>query len=146
MTHINQSQVKQFLSCQQRWDYQYHQRLQPKRRERPLYLGSWGHRALETFYRDGDWRPGFEEYKADYDKLFEEERRSLDKGSEPLPSQLVRILNGYFFRYANDGWKVLAVERDWRVSVVTKKDTIQLGGKLDLLIEDRDENIWVVDN
>lgn len=151
MAHINQSQVKLWRRCQRQWWYRYDQKLIPKVRDRPMHIGSWLHACLEWHYRVGDWRVGHDQYVEDYNKLFEEERRSLDgKSGEPLPQQIERIMAGYLFRYQDDGWKVLAVEKDWRSPVRFRNgdgtlNEILLGGKVDLVIEDRDGLVWVVD-
>lgn len=150
MAHINQSQIKQWRRCQRAWKYRNVDKLVPKVRDRPMHIGSWLHACLEWHYRVGDWRIGHDLFVTDYNKLFEEERRSLDKTTEPLPAQIERIMAGYLFRYEHDGWKVLAVEKDWRSEVHYrvaggKLETILLGGKVDLLIEDEDSLIWVVD-
>lgn len=146
MTHINQSQIKQWRRCQKAWDYRFGQRLVPKRKDRPMYLGSWIHACLETHYRDGDWRFGHNQYLTEYNKLFLEERADLDGGKEPLPSQVERIIAGYLHRYQNSGWKVVAVEKTWRVDVWTKRGIIPLGGRVDRVEQDPEGNNYVVDS
>lgn len=145
MAHINQSQLKVWRRCQRQWDYKFRQRLEPKTRDRAMHLGSWIHACLEWHYRVGDWRIGHDLFVTEYNKLFEEERRALDKTTEPLPAQVERIMASYFFRYKDDGWKVVATEKEWRTTVNTSAGPITLGGKLDLVIEDAEGLVWVVD-
>lgn len=148
LTAINQSQLKTWRQCQQRWEYRYGQRLIPKQKERALTIGTWVHACLETHYRDGDWRIGFNQYLAEYNSLFEEERLALDRGRRrtgvgtPLPDIIKRIIRSYFYYYKADGWTVHSVEQ---VFDVTFKG-IRFKGRIDLIIKDAEGLLWLVDH
>ena len=53
---FNQSRIKTFNRCPKSYEYKYVQLLQSKQRARPLYTGSWIHKALETYYAQSDWK------------------------------------------------------------------------------------------
>jgi PD-(D/E)XK nuclease superfamily len=145
---ISQSMLKLWRHCQRKFDYRYRQHLVPKRLERPLYLGSWGHACLEAHYRDGDWKLGHAPYVEQYDKLFEEEQKLLDgKTGEPLPSQVRRIMESYLWYYRFDRWKVIATEVEFSVPVkVTGYGRARVEGRIDLIAEDEDRLNWVWDH
>lgn len=149
---ISWSELKTFQRCPKQWEYKYDQRLVPKQKTRPLYLGSWVHAALETHYKVGDWRIGHQEYVNDYNKLFEEEREQLEtkrgKRGKPLPEIVTAIVKSYLWYYRDDGWTTHATEQAFEVDTPLKIDgKIQrLQGIIDLIVEDREGRLWVVDH
>lgn len=149
---FNQSRVKTFLHCPKMYDYKYIQLLERKEKVRPLFLGSWVHRALETYYTDGDWKIGHAEYVKLWDKLFDEEKLALRKKGKqlgpPLPEIVERIMRSYVFYYKDDGWQVEAVEQ-----ILETETPLKIGnrvwifkGRLDLLIRDTEGLLWLVDH
>lgn len=154
---VSWSQVKTFQRCPQKWHYKYGERLQPKAKKRAPYLGSWIHKALETYHIDGDWRRGHNEYVAEYNKLFDEEKEAISRGRKksggwtPLPEQAVRIIKSYLWYYRNDGWKVVAAEEEFEVEIGKFTDEgrviiVLANGIIDLIIEDEEDgSFWVVD-
>lgn len=149
---ISWSELKTYQRCPKQWEYKYEDRLVPKQKSRPLYFGSWGHKALETKYTEGDWRVGHGIYLKEYNKLFEEERVALNskrgRQGEPIPSAITRIMKSYDFYRKNDGWKVIAVEQAFEVGTPLRIDGRMqpLQGVIDLIIEDEEGRWWVVDH
>ena len=149
---VSWSEIKTYQRCPKQWEYKYDQRLVPKGKARPLYLGSWGHAALETHYENGDWKLGFNIYLDDYNKLFEEEREALEtkrgRRGRPLPDIITQILKSYFWYHRDDGWKVVAVEQKFEVDTPLKigGKIVPFDGIIDLIIEDREGRLWVVDH
>jgi PD-(D/E)XK nuclease superfamily len=144
---INQSQLKSWRRCQKEWEYRYKLSLVPKEKARPLFLGSWVHACLETHYRDGDWKIGFNQYLTQYNALFQEERDALDRGRgktvrERLPSIVKRIMRSYLWYYRNDGMKAKKIEETFAV----KLNNITVKGRIDVVWEDEDGNLWMVDH
>lgn len=145
---LSWSEVKTWQRCQKQYDYKYVQELQPKKRQLPLYKGSWVHACLETHYRDGDWKIGHQIYLDEYNKLFEEERDALNtirgkRNSVELPQLIERIIKSYLWYYREDGWKVIATEKDLRTEL---KGVIGFKGRTDLIIEDAEGLLWDVDH
>jgi hypothetical protein len=125
------------------YEYKYIEDLEAVRKGRALYKGSWIHACLETHYRDGDWQLGHLQYLTEYNKLFDEEKEMLDGKYGPLPQQIERIIRSYLWYWRNDGWEVIATEKDLE-SVV--KLPIVFHGRTDLIIRDGDGLNWVVDH
>jgi RecB family exonuclease len=151
---ISHSQLRSYRHCQQQWDYRYRQLLIPKREGRPLRFGNWVHTALQSHYRGENWRTGHEEYLAEYNALFDEERLELDRGSsrskgpwEPLPNQVERVVRSYLWYYRNDGWKAIAVEVPFAMEVTLPDGRhVIIKGRIDLVVQDRNGRYWVVDH
>jgi hypothetical protein len=141
--YISWSEAKTWQRCPKQWDFKYGQNLVPVKKARPLFLGNWIHAALESYYVDGDWRIGHATYLEEYEKLFEEEREELEGKKGPLPQLVERVIKSYLWYYREDGWKVLHVEVDFKVPL---KAGIGVKGRIDLIVEDPEGNIWVVDH
>lgn len=156
---VSWSQINTRRRCEKKWAYKYLERLQRKGKTRPLYLGNWLHRCLETHYLEDDWRIGHQEYLDEWNKLFDEEKELLSqkgkrksKNWTPLPEQVERIMKSYLWYYRNDGWTVYAVEEEFEVLIgqfiANNGSIIQVyaNGRIDLIIEDDQGQFWVVDH
>lgn len=111
-----------------------------------MHIGLWLHAALETYYANGDWRIGHNEYLAEYNGLFEEEQELLDGKDGPLPERIERIIEAYLWQWRNDKWKTIQTEFNWRAEYVTPRGVhIPFGGRGDKLIEDEQGLLWIVD-
>jgi len=145
---LSWSEVKTWQRCQKQYEYKYVDKLQPKRKQLPLYKGSWVHACLETHYRDGNWKLGHQLYLDEYNKLFEEERDALNtirgkRNPTALPQLIERIVKSYLWYYRDDGWEVIATEEDLRTAL---KGVIEFKGRTDLIIKDAEGLLWVVDH
>lgn len=148
---VSWSQAKTFQRCPQQWKYKYLDRLQPKERKRAPYLGTWIHAALETHYREGDWKIGYKKYLKEWNSLFDEEREQLSEKHGPLPEAVKRIMKSYLWYWRNDGWKVLATEQEFEIEIGSfkykgVKVIVQANGIVDLVVEDDEGLRWVVDH
>jgi RecB family exonuclease len=143
---INQSQLKAWRNCQQMWKYKYEDRLAPKGKVRPLFLGSWVHAALESYYKDGDWKVGHREYVQQYNALKEEERVELEtkrgRRGRPLPELVTQIMKSYVWYYRNDEWEVVLTEEVFDVEL----KGVRFKGRIDLIIKDGRGLLWVIDH
>jgi hypothetical protein len=149
---ISHSQIQSWRGCQQRWDYAYRQKLVSKRVERPLTFGLWMHKALETHYGpEQDWRVGYAENLALYDKLFDEEKLKLDKGKskkksddradfEPLSSQVERSVKSYVWYNRKERQRTIAVEVEFHLDM----GDYYLHGFIDRIYEDLDTGLIIV--
>lgn len=153
---FSHSQIALYRQCQKRYDYRYRQKLVPKRVERPLFIGNWVHRCLETHYGQGDWKIGHREYLKQYGKLLDEEKKRLDRGTskakdddkiEPLPVQIKRIMDSYVWYNREEKIKTLFVEVPINLTVQDEHgDVYVLTMVLDQVYEDEDGLVWVRDN
>lgn len=150
---ISWSELKTYQRCPKQHEFKYLDRLVPVAKARPLYLGSWGHAALESKYTQGDWRVGHQTYLDDYNRLFKEEQDGLNTKRGKLQTLTLDmvvpiIMKSYDWYYRNDGWKVVAVEQPFEVDTPLKiNGRVQpLQGIIDLIVEDEDGRWWIVDH
>lgn len=136
------SEAKTWQRCPKQWDYKYGQNLVPKRKQKPLFLGSWIHSCLESYYKTGDWKAGNAVYLEQYNNLFEEEREEFDKKG-PLPDLVKRVIQSYLWYNRNDPWEVLFVEKEFKLVL---KGNIGVKGIIDLVVRDSQGLIWVIDH
>lgn len=149
---VSWSEVKTFQRCQKQWEYKYDERLEPKAKVRPLFLGNWVHRSLQTHYVEGDWKIGHLEYVKQWDGLFEEERQGLRKRGRgmmpPFPEVVERIMRSYAWYYREENWNVVAAELEFEVDLPLVIDGVRqrFKGIIDLIIEDENGDKWVIDH
>lgn len=150
---FSHSELKTFQRCPKQWEYKYDQLLVPKEKSKPLYMGNWVHKALETHYSQGTWKIGHEEYVSDWNKLFEEERNALrtKRGKislPPFPEIVERIMRSYVWYYRDEGWEVVATEQEFEVEVPLKIDGVPqtFKGIIDLIIKDEAGLLWIIDH
>jgi RecB family exonuclease len=150
--NFNQSRIKTFNRCPKQYEYKYIDLLEPKKKMRPLYLGSWVHSCLEMLYKEGDWKLGHIPYVQDWNKLFDEEKLALRTRGKtvgpPLPELVERIMRSYQWYYKNDGWEPYAVEQILEVPtpLILKGRRFIFKGRLDLIIKDDEGLLWLVDH
>lgn len=144
---INNSQVKAWRRCRRAWWYKYDQLLVPKAKRLPLYKGSWVHACLETHYKQGDWKVGYNLYLAEYNKLPQEAQVELSKGRSgrpgtPLPQIVKRIMLSYLWYNKAEGWSVYAVEKTFDFVF----HGVRFKGTIDLIVQDEEGFLWVIDH
>jgi hypothetical protein len=148
VTSFSQSKLKTFNRCPKQFEYKYVQGLEPKKKDRAPYLGNWLHKCLETYYAQGDWKIGHEEYLALWNGMFEEEREEMSKvrgkPGTPLPQVVERIMRSYLWYYRNDGWKAVLIEKE--IDIETPLPGVHFKGRIDLAVEDDEGLIWMVDH
>lgn len=153
---LSHSQITKWRQCQKAWDYRYGQKLVPKRAERPLYVGTWVHSLLEAHYKGEDWKKAHAVYVRQYNKLFEEEQRQLDRGSskkkndddlESLPSQVERIMASYLWYHRHENAETLATEVRFELPI-ENPDGVKyiLVGVIDRIKRDADGLIVIEDH
>lgn len=156
---FSHSELKTYERCPQQWHYKYEELLVPRRKARPLYFGNWVHAALESHYKQGDWKIGHEQYVTDWNKLFEEERLALRKprtarnGKQyptipDFPELVERIMKSYLWYYRDEGWTVKFVEQEFRVPTGLVVDGFKFifKGIIDLIVEDEEGHLWIIDH
>jgi ATP-dependent helicase/DNAse subunit B len=152
-TVFSHSELKTYQRCPKQWEYKYEQLLVPKAKSKPLFMGNWVHKALETHYSQGDWKIGHNEYVNEWNRLFEEERIALrtKRGKislPPFPEIVERIMRSYVWYYRDEGWKVVATEQEFEVPTpLTIDGEVQMfKGIIDLIIEDEEGLLWIIDH
>lgn len=145
---LSWSQIKTWQRCQKQWAYKYQQRLQPIVKQRALYIGSWTHAALESYYKQGDWKIGHNIYVKEWNGLLLEEKQHLmGRKKTEFPELIERIMRSYLWYYRHDNWEVYAVELPFETQL---KSGIWINGIIDLIIKitypDGTVEYWVIDH
>lgn len=149
---VSWSEIKTFQRCPKQHEYKYGERLLPKAKSRPLYLGNWVHRALQSHYVEGDWKIGHAEYVKEWNKLFKEEQEGLRKRGKgmmpPFPELVERIMRSYVWYYREEQFHVVAVEEEFEVKTPLVIDGVRqyLKGIIDLVVEDETGQKWIWDH
>lgn len=124
MTAFNESRLQCFRECPCRYYWRYRRGLRKKREHaEALDFGTAVHEGLKVFYRGGTTEQVAEEFS-----------KSLQE--KDLEQYGLLMLRGYFTKWERkdrETWEVLATEQElWY-----DNGTVELGGRLDLVIEDK---------
>lgn len=135
------SMLKTFRNCPREAYYKYALRLQPKMLSTPLTRGSWIHALLEVHYKGGNWKKEHKRWTHRFNtKYLDEEKEYLGYN---LPDDIYRLMQSYFWHYADDPWEVL--ETEMLVEALLPNGHL-FRGKVDLLIRDSWGDTWAVDH
>ena len=147
---ISHSEVDSFLLCEQRHFYAFAgEGLEPKQFGDSLYRGIVGHEGMAAYYtalQEGSSKADAAEVGLAACRKF-----GLDPEAKfgILADLSTRILPMYFETVSplwDKGWKVLAVEKTFRLEVPTADRRLVYPFKPDLIIADSAGNIQVVDH
>ena len=137
---ISISKSRKWKSCQVAYDYKYVMKLLPKRKSRPLNLGSLVHSCLENRLLGQNWVQVIKDFKEkEWSKLFEEEKIELGD----IPMDAYRIVRGYHYYYleSDKRYKTIAAEVSFRVRI--PGTNYVLVGIIDgLVLDTTDNSIW----
>lgn len=145
ITRVSHSRIKTWRRCQMQHHYKYYQGLQSRSKARPLEMGSLLHNMIEAHHETGSYLTVWKKYKAEYDKLFQEEQ--LDLGD--IPAEALSIVRRYFSHYKNDKLSYPARRRgkntELRVQVPIGNN-IEFLGLIDAMPEDDQGRVWYMDH
>lgn len=139
---LSNSKAKTFRRCQKSYDFKYVRKLRPRKRSRPLELGSWVHDLLQHYYDGQDWLKRHKVLEAEFNNLFEEEREELGD----LPSDALRLMRSYLRTYKGDRsqYRIIDTEVD---ELVTLPNGDEFNFIIDLVVEDLTlGGIWLWDH
>lgn len=141
MIQVSNSRLKTYRRCPNQYRYKYVLKLKPKRRSRPLEMGTWMHTLLMVHADGESWGRKHLELTKQYYKLWEEEREELGD----LPNDCARLMRSYLRNYRGDEqrYRVIDTELD---EVVTLPNGVGLQIIIDKVMEDLvDGGLWIVD-
>lgn len=140
LIELSVSRAKKWKSCQVGHDYRYVMKLRPKRKVRPLTLGSLVHSCLEARALGFDWVSEIRKFKKnEWAKLFEEERVELGD----IPQDAFRIMRGYHYYYMKSDERYLTIAAELPFRVRIEGTPVVLVGVIDLIVLDTLSNdIW----
>src|ERR1035437_4508036 len=147
MMKISTTEKLSFKSCRARWNYSSHNRhnLVSKSPQKHLFLGTGVHKALEMYYKRKDdlvttFKQWYKEESAQYlnasVEIQEEMQANLELG--------IGMLEHYaIWAPKNDKFTVIATEFEFEMEL---QPGIMYVGKLDGLVRDEHDKIWVLEH
>lgn len=90
-TVVSYSKIKRWRFCRQSYYFNYVEKIVPKKKPKPLKLGSIVHAMLEAVAKGEDWTQILDVVTKEYSKMMEEEKEFYGD----LPSDSSRIIKGY---------------------------------------------------
>lgn len=105
---VSYSKIKRWRFCRQAYYFNYVERIVPKKKPKPLKLGSIIHAMLEAITREEDWTKILAEVKREYSKMMEEEKDYYGN----LPEDSSRIIKGYLSRWSKENITYSLVEEN----------------------------------
>lgn len=154
LTSFSVSRMREFLSCEKRYEYKYVMNLAPRTYARALEFGNMGHKFLELYYEH--IRQGNTPETYDFDgveKLIRTERGEEDfdafskQAFETDMYALKGMIPSYINYYKEDTKKfeVLLTELMMKDDIIYEGITFK--GKPDLVVAERSTGyVWVVDH
>ncbi len=98
---VSYSKIKAWRFCSQSYYYKYVEQIVPRRKPKPLKMGSLVHGVLEVLTKGEDWKPVLETAKKEYSKMFKEEQEFYGN----YPDEAERIMQGYLRKYKEEPYK-----------------------------------------
>ena len=135
---LTNSMLTSFRRCPKQCEYKYVHRLKPRRLGGPLKRGKWVHALLEEDAKGGDWRKLHKKLSHKFNDMFDEEKDFYGD----MPTEILRIMESYFWHYKNDPWVYKEVELELTARL---PNGVLLRIKFDALIENQ-FGLWLVDH
>jgi len=135
---VSYSELKAWRFCRQSHYFKYIDRITPRRKPRPLKVGSILHKLLEYHTAGKDWTPIIKEVKSEYDKMFDEEKDFYGN----LPEEAQRIMEGYQKIYKGEKAKYLMIEKEIGPIPLTPKVSFKM--RLDRLVYHSDTKLTLL--
>lgn len=141
---VSHSRIKTWRACQRMHYYKYVERLVPRKKESPLFIGSAVHKFIEAYHERGSWKPELKEVSKEYDKLFSEEKELLGD----IPAMCDALATNYFRTYRDDG--LVYTQYDGKSTEIEVRAELAPGieflGYVDALPTDATGRTWVMDH
>lgn len=144
MFKVSHSKIKTWRRCHKQYDYKYNQKLESRRKVRPLLFGSICHEMIEANANGDDPKDIYKKYEKQAKKLFSAERPDY---LEVLND--ANTLMGYYFKhYVKDRLKFIAIkgklaEHEFLVEICKG---IVLKGKIDAIMRDPEGRVWMTEH
>lgn len=139
------SRIKLWRRCHQAHHYKYYQGLEKVKKGLPLLVGSAIHEVLEEYTEGRDPNVPMAKFRADFNRLFNEEKAELGD----LPTELEGVMAAYFKHYANSDLTYPVRRRGLasEIPVIVDLDSYtRFVGFVDKFPQDPQGRNWVMDH
>lgn len=137
---ISNSKSNTYRRCQKKYEYKYVRKLEPKKKSRPLTLGSWMHDLIEAWHKGENWLDIHRAKKKEWANLFEEEREELGD----IPGDAQRLMVAYIRHYKGQDDDLFVVDSEID-ELVTLPNGDQFNFIIDLVVIEN-EGVWLWDH
>ncbi len=142
----HQSEIKCYRNCRQQHFYRYHEKIEKKKRPRPLLRGTIVHSMIEAHIEGNDPWKEWKKAKKKWSKLFIEEQEEYGD----LPDEIRVIMEGFFKFYRKDPIKFIRLKQSKKKTehhfIVPLTKEINLNFKVDALGRSKDKLRWIIDH
>jgi len=152
---LSYSKIRTFMTCEQMYKWSYVDNLVPLSTPRALSFGKMGHRFLEEYYKHHSFNVPFSQsHMLELMNTFRKEADDSCQNANQIQnmemdlSALMGMITAYqdIYKFADTEWEILAVELPVQTKVEYRGREVDLVGIIDLVVKDKNGNIWVVDH
>lgn len=141
---VSHSKIKTWRRCRKQYAYKYIEKLEPRKKGRPLYFGSIVHEMIEAFANGDDPKSITKKYRNDTKKLFSSEREEYAQ----IIDDAETMMEHYFKYYKDSPIKFVAVkgklaEHEFELEIAPG---IVLKGKIDAIAKTPDGSVWIMEH
>lgn len=145
MYKVSHSKVKTWRKCHKCYDYKYNQKLEPRRKARPLVFGSVIHEMIEANANNKKPSSILKKYRSETKNMFSVEVDEYLKVIDDAEA----LMEHYFKFYEDDGLEFMEINgklAEHEFEVPLTKD-ILLKGKIDAFMRDKKKKrIWLTEH
>lgn len=141
---ISHSKIKSWRVCKRQAHYRYVERLEPRKKPKPLMLGSILHSAMEERIEGGNPAEAIAVYEKQYGKLFREEQELYGD----ILGEARSIMERYSQVYTKDPLRYLKIKgrrAEHPFEIPLEKDIV-LTGKLDTIVQTKEGRVWAMEH
>lgn len=145
MFQISHSKIRSWRTCKRQAHYRYVERLEPRKKPKPLMLGSILHSAMEERIEGGNPLEAIAVYEKEYGRLFREEQELYGD----IIGESKSIIARYSDVYKKDPLKYLKIKgrRSEHPFEIKLAPDIILIGKLDSIVQTpKDGRVWAMEH
>jgi hypothetical protein len=170
-TKISQSRINKWRQCRYAHHLAFNEKIEKKTPPAPLYKGKILHELIEARINGQDWGPVLDEYIAEFNKMFDEEKEVYGD----LPNDLRIIMEGYDKMHEDEGLEYILLdgkraEHDFAIKIHegpcpvcdgagftsrsstckkcngTGQSGVAFVGKIDTVVRDSHDRVWLMEH
>lgn len=141
---VRGSEYQDFLNCRKKWHYSWIEKIEPKRQDNKLFIGTAFHKWLENYYYNGCNKILADLLTTSW--MIEQDTSGMEQTElDDMTKLLKGMAENYDKTYSENDhqWKVLATELEF---IVRLDGDTYYTGTIDLVFEDRNGGVWFSDH